>query len=64
MVHVRKKKEKAKEKTKMTTDVDNIFFFFLSFSFILRKSLADEMIICLLSCVVTTSLLMIDGKIE
>ena len=45
----------------MTTDVDNFFF---SFSFIRRKSLADDMIICLLSCAVTISLLMINGKTE
>ncbi len=54
------KKKKERRKWRQTS----INFFFSSFAFIRRKSLADDMIICLLSCVVTISLLMINGKTE
>jgi hypothetical protein len=46
----------------MTIDVDNFSLSF--FTFILRKSFSDEMIICSRSCVVDARLLMLDGKIQ
>lgn len=53
---------KREEITTMTKDTYKIFLSFSSF--ILRKSFADDMIICLFSCIVTFGLLMSDRKTE
>ena len=55
------RRKKQEEKTKMTTVDERLFslsFLFFALVFIRRKSLADELIICLFSCKVTISLLM------